>query len=153
MESENVESLVGEIDITYKARTKLSTRPVIKTPEHIYKIFLQTWDMSKIELVEQFKVMLLNRCNKVLGICTLTTGSVTNTIADPKQVFAVALIANAVTVVIAHNHPSGCLRPSRADENLTERMRMAGQYLEIKVMDHLIVTKEGFYSFAEMGVI
>lgn len=148
-----VEMVVAEIEISYKPTVKPSQRPKIGTPKEVYQLLIDTWDMAKIELVEQFKVMLLNRGKRVLGVCTLTTGSVTGTIADPKQVFAVALKANASEVIIAHNHPSGNLMPSKADYELTYRMKTVGDYLELKVVDHIIVTVEGFYSFAQEGTI
>ena len=153
MSNEDLEVLVGEITLSYTSQIRISSRPILKDAECVYQVFLQTWDISKIELLEQFRVMLLNRANRVLGICTLTSGNVTGTIADPKQVFAVALKANAVNVIIAHNHPSGCLNPSKADEELTRKMKLAGEYLDIKVIDHLIVTTEGYFSFADEGLI
>jgi len=152
-ETNSGEIVVAEIEIRYIPTVKPSKRPKIGLPEDAYRILIDSWDMAKIELVEQFKVMLLNRAKRVLGICTLTTGSVTGTIADPKQVFAVALKANACEIIIAHNHPSGNLIPSKADYQLTYKMKTVGDYLDLKVVDHIIVTAEGFYSFAQEGTI
>ncbi len=154
MENEIIsEIIVAEIEISYTPKIKPSQRPRIKNPEDAYKLLLHTWDKSKIELVEQFKVLLLNRSKRVLGICTLTSGGVCNTVADPRQVFGVALKANAVEIMIAHNHPSGNLVPSKSDEELTRRMMAAGNILELKVIDHIIVSVEGYYSFAEEGAL
>jgi DNA repair protein RadC len=147
------EITVAEIVVTYKSIIKPSLRPKITGAESAYQLLVDTWDASKIELVEQFKVMLLNRAHRVLGICTLTSGCVTGTIADPKQVFSVALITNATHIILAHNHPSGSATPSRADVELTTRMKVAGELLELKVLDHLIVTTDGFYSFATEGTL
>ncbi len=97
--------------------------------------------------------MLLNKANKVLGTCTITSGTVSGTIADPKLVFATALKANASGIIIAHNHPSGNLKPSKADELITAKIKSGSQYLDINVMDHLIITKEGYYSFADEGLL
>lgn len=149
----SVETIVAEIEISYKPKVCLSTRPKITGSEDAYLILMDTWDKSKLEFVEQFKVMLLNRANRVLGICTLTTGSSTGTIADPKLVFAVALKANATNVILAHNHPSGTLEPSKSDSDITRKMKAAGEFLELKVLDHLIVSIEGFYSFATEGTL
>jgi DNA repair protein RadC len=74
-------------------------------------------------------------------------------VADPKLVFAAAIIANACSIIVAHNHPSGNLQPSQADLELTRKMKEAGQLLEIQVMDHVIVTTEGYFSFAAEGLI
>src|SRR5882724_11253305 len=112
------ETIVAEIEIRYTPNIKPSQRPKIKTPEDAYRILMATWDKSKIELVEQFKVILLNRAWGVLGICTLTTGTIAGTIADPKQVFGVALKANATEIMLSHNHVSGSLCPSKADHEL-----------------------------------
>ena len=109
--------------------------------------------MSKIEFVEQFKAMLLNRANKVLGIFEVSSGSSTGTIADPKLIFAAAIKANACGIILAHNHPSGNLNPSQADIDLTRRMREGGKLLEVQVLDHVIITCEGYYSFADEGMI
>lgn len=147
------EITVAEIEITYKSIIKPSLRPKITDAESVYRLLVDTWNASTIELVEQFKVMLLNRANRVLGICTLTSGCVTGTIADPKQVFSVALITNATYIILAHNHPSGSAAPSSADVALTARMKAAGELLELKVLDHVIVTTEGFYSFAHEGTL
>lgn len=148
-----LDTVVGEIEISYKTQIRISSRPVLNRVEDVYRVCLATWDMHKIELQEQFKVLLLNRANRLLGICTLTTGNASGTIADPKQVFAVALRANATCIIIVHNHPSGNIQPSKADQELTQRMRLAGEVLELKLLDHLIITVEGYYSFAEDGVL
>ena len=85
-----------------------------------YELLKLTWDENKIEFVEQFKVILMNRAQRVLGIYELSTGGVTGTVADPKLVFTAALKANACNIILSHNHPSGNLKPSRADEGLTK---------------------------------
>lgn len=147
------ETIVAEIEISYQPKIKASARPQITMPADAYKLLIQTWDIRKIDFVEQFKVMLLNRSNRVLGICTLTSGSVSGTIVDPKLVFAVALAANATEIILAHNHPSGNLQPSEADHDITKKLKIAGEFLDLKVTDHLIVTTEGYYSFAHEGVL
>lgn len=152
-ETWTTEPTVAEIELRYKTIIKPSQCPKIIEVEDVVKLLLDTWDTEKIELVEQFKVILLNRANRALGICTLTTGSSTGTIADPKQVFAVALKANATAIIIAHNHPSGNLIPSSHDHILTAKMKQAGEFLELKVVDHLIISTEGFYSFAREGTL
>ena len=145
------ENIIAEIEVSYRPHIKPSERFKITSPEDAYQILLNSWDKSKIELVEQFKIILLNRASRVLGICTLTTGTIAGTIVDAKQVFSVALKCNATEVMLSHNHPGGSLIPSNADKEITRKMRMAGQILEIKVLDHIIVTAEGFYSFAKEG--
>jgi DNA repair protein RadC len=89
----------------------------------------------------------------VLGIFEVSSGGVTGTVADPKLIFVAALKANACAIVISHNHPSGNLKPSQQDEQLTQKINQAGKFLDIKLLDHIIVTSEGYYSFADEGLI
>lgn len=144
---------VAEVELIYKSKVKASKRPKIVSSKDAYRILLETWNENKMEFVEQFKVLFLNRDNKVLGIFEVSTGGVSGTVADPKVIFVAALKANACAIVISHNHPSGNLKPSRQDEELTQKIKLAGQFLDIKVMDHLIVTFEGYYSFADEGLL
>ena len=144
---------VAEVELIYKSKVKPSERPQVKTSKDCYQLLLQTWDENKLEFVEQFKVVLLNRAQRVLGIYELSTGGVSGTVADPKLVFIAALKANACNIILSHNHPSGNLKPSRTDEDLTRKIKEAGNFLDIKVIDHIIVTGEGYYSFADEGLL
>lgn len=155
MENTNAKSLleVAEIYLTYKSKVKPSLRPKVNASRDAYEILLKNWDGAKIELCEQFKVMLLNRANKAIGIFEVSSGSATGTVADPRLIFASALKANACGLIIAHNHPSGNLKPSQADIELTRKLREGGRLLEISLLDHLIVTTEGYYSFADEGLL
>ena len=149
----SIVNTVAEIELSYKSKIKPSLRPIVKRSDEAYALLYQTWDKNRIELAEEFKVMLVNRASRVLGICSLTIGTNVGTVADPKQVFIVALKANAPNIIIAHNHPSGSTTPSQADHELTQRMKKAGEILNVKVLDHIIVTTEGFYSFADEGTL
>lgn len=144
---------IAEIELVYKSRIKASERPKIITSKDAYKILLQTWDENKMELQEQFKILLLNRGNKVVGIYEVSTGGITGTVADPRLIFTAALKANAVALILAHNHPSANLKPSNADTMLTQKIREGGKLLDINVMDHLIICNEGYYSFADEGAL
>ncbi len=144
---------MAEIQLTYRTDVKPSMRPKISGSKDAFNVLLENWDKSRIEFVEQFKAMLLNRANKVLGIFEVSSGSSTGTIADPKLIFAAAIKANACGIILAHNHPSGNLNPRQADIDLTRKMREGGKFLEIQLLDHLIVTIEGYYSFADEGTL
>jgi DNA repair protein RadC len=144
---------VSEIEISYRPKFKASERPRITCSKDIYEILSQSWDMNKIDLLEQFKILLLNRGNKVLGIYEVSTGGMAGTITDPKLIFGTALKGCASSIILAHNHPSGNLKPSQADINLTRKVKDGGNLLDIAVLDHLIVTSEGYYSFADEGLI
>lgn len=151
--NENRQYQVAEIQLTYKSNVKPSLRPKISTSRDAFNILKENWDDTKIEFVEQFKVMLLNRTSKVLGIFEVSSGSSTGTVADPKLIFVAAIKANACGIIVAHNHPSGNLAPSQSDIDLTRKMKEGGRFLEISLLDHLIVTPEGYYSFADEGVL
>ena len=98
----SVLSTVAEIELVYKSKVKPSERPKVTSTKDSYNLLLQTWDENKIEFVEQFKVVLMNRAHRVLGIYELSTGGVTGTVADPKLVFMAALKANACCLILSH---------------------------------------------------
>ncbi len=144
---------IAEVELIYRSKVKASDRPKITRSNDAYELFKQYWDENKLEFVEQFKVMLLNKANRVLGICEISTGGISGTVADPKLIFMAALKSNASFIVIAHNHPSGNLKPSRQDEELTGKIKEGGKFLDLPLLDHLIVTTEGYYSFADEGLL
>lgn len=102
---------------------------------------------------EVFAVVFLNRANKINHFEIMSEGGITGTVADPRVILRKALEENAVSIILCHNHPSGNLKPSRADEDLTTKIREAARYLDIKVMDHVIVSEEGYFSFADEGMM
>lgn len=155
MESLNENQLfeVAEIQLTYKPKVKSSLCPKIASSQDAHQVLKKYWDDGKIEFVEQFKVLLLNRANKVFGIYLVSTGTTSATVVDPKSVFIAALKANACAIIISHNHPSGNLTPSQADIKLTKDLREAGKFLQIPMLDHIIITSEAYYSFADEGLL
>lgn len=142
---------IAEIELVYRTNVKASQRPQVTTSKEVYQILMQCWDRNKIEFVEQFKILLLNRAGRVLGIFEVSSGGVSGTVADPKLIFSAALKANASSLILAHNHPSGNTAPSEADRSLTRKVKEAGKLLEISVLDHVIVTTEGYRSLADEG--
>lgn len=144
---------VAEIQLTYKSNVRPSLRPKINTSKDAYDVLNEYWDETKLELVEQFKVMLTNRANKVLGIFEVSTGGISGTVADPKLIFVAALKAGACGMILSHNHPSGNLIPSQADIDLTRKIKEGGKLLDIQVLDHVIMSSEGYYSFADEGLL
>jgi len=144
---------VSEIQMYYKPELKASERPKINSSKSAYNVILSAWDPRKIEFLEQFKVVLLNQAYRVLGIYELSSGGITGTIVDVRLVFSAALKANATALMIVHNHPSGNLTPSEADKNITRKISDAGKLLDIALVDSLIITAEGYFSFADEGLI
>jgi len=149
--SENV--IVSEIELIYKSKSKASNRPLINSAKDAYDLFLKIWDHNKIELVEEFKALFLNRANKVLAFYPMSTGGITGTVADPRLVYIAALKVGACSIITAHNHPSGNLKPSRQDDELATKFKEAGRFLDIKLLDNLIISSEGYFSFADEGVL
>jgi DNA repair protein RadC len=102
---------------------------------------------------EVFAVVFLNRSNKINHYEIISEGGITGTVADPRIILKKALEHDAVSLVLCHNHPSGSLKPSRQDEELTGKIKEASKYFDIKVLDHIIVSEEGYYSFADEGIL
>ena len=144
---------VAEVELVYKTKVKASERPKVNSVKECYQLLKKLWNENTIEMQEEFKVMLLNRGNRVIGVYEASAGGITGTVADPRLILAAAIKSLAVSIVLSHNHPSGNLKPSRADEELTQKIKAAAAYHDIRVIDHIIITSEGYYSFADEGVL
>ncbi len=102
---------------------------------------------------EVFAVVFLNRANKILHHEIISEGGITGTVADPRIILKKALEHNATAIILSHNHPSGNLKPSRQDEELTYKIKEAAKYFDIIITDHIIVSDEGYFSFADEGIL
>ena len=102
---------------------------------------------------EEFWILYLNYSNKVIAKSQLSKGGITGTVVDVRIVFKTALEQNATSIILSHNHPSGKLQPSEADISITKKIKLAGQQLDIPVLDHIIITEKGFYSFNDNGIL
>lgn len=141
---------VSELTLSYFPKTRPSDRKEISCSRDAFEIFSEKW--NAIEHHESFKVLTLNKANKVLGIAVISQGGVDSTVVDPKIVLQYALLCNASNIILAHNHPSGRLFPSDSDIRLTDKIRKAAEFLDMKVLDHLIISSEDrYYSFADEG--
>ena len=140
---------VTEVSLSYRPKIKASNRPTVASSRDAENILRAAWS-EDMELLEEFVVLLLNKANKVIGLFRVSRGGTCGTVADVKIIFAAAIKAVASGVILAHNHPSGNLKPSEADIDLTRKCREGGKLLEIAVLDHLILSPdEGYYSFAD----
>ncbi len=142
---------VAEVQLSYKPHFNAQERPQINSSNKAYEVLLDSWDMNLISFIEQAKMILLNRNNRVLGIVNLSTGGGGSTVMDCRVIFAIALKATATSIILCHNHPSGNLRPSNEDVRITEKLKQAGKLLEIEVHDHLIISGDGYFSLADEG--
>ena len=102
---------------------------------------------------EVFAVIFLNRANKINHYEIISEGGITGTVADPRIILRKALENDAVNIILCHNHPSGNLKPSRQDEELTKKIKEASRFFDISVLDHIIVSNEGYFSFADEGIM
>lgn len=146
-------SQVAEVELVYKSKVKPSERPHITSSLDAYNVIKLLWEEDKIDLMEQFKVLFMNRANRILCLYNLSSGGITGTVADPRLIYAAALRINAISLILCHNHPSGSLKPSHADIDLTRKIKTAGTYFDMKVFDHLIITSETYFSFSDEGLL
>lgn len=142
---------IAEIELVYKP--SISNKPIISSPLDANNVFINFYPKDTLHLQEHFFVAYLNRFNRVLGVLHLSSGGITGTIADVRLIFGTALKAAASGIIISHNHPSGQLKPSVKDKEITTKIRDAGDLLDIKLLDHIIVGHEGHYlSFSDEGL-
>ena len=141
-----------EITINYKPDFKVSELPTIISSKDAEKRFREVWS-DKLQHIEETYALLLNRANKAIGFSKISSGGIVGTVVDVKVVFQTALKSNATSIIICHNHPSSNLKPSEADIKLTKNLKEAGRIMDIALVDHLIITEESYYSFADEGMI
>ena len=125
-------------------------KPCIRNSQLAYECFYA--HLSDLNH-EQFWIMLLNNANKVIKLEKIGVGGMAGTTADPKKIFKSALENNAASIMLCHNHPSGNVFPSNADKTITNNLKKAGQFLEIKILDHIIIGNDNYFSFADEGIL
>lgn len=151
-ESENLyKNFVGEIRVSYKKERNFHF-PRIQSSDKVAEILRGVWN-EDLEYRESFYVLALNNHCDVLGYSELFRGGICSTLADTKVIFQLLLNVNATAFVIAHNHPSGSLEPSREDKGLTRKISECARLFDISLLDHVILTANGFYSFMDNGML
>ena len=144
-------TIVAALELGRRRQASASREKQIVSNSNEIAIYLQT--LLKDHRREVFAVVFLNRANKINHFEIVSEGGMTGTVADPRVILKMALENDAVSLILCHNHPSGSLKPSRADEELTHKIKEAAKYFDIKVLDHLIVSDDGYYSFADEGIL
>ena len=145
---------VCDVKLTYKTKVKSSERPVIHNSEDIYRLLVDhVYNEGTIQYKEYLKLILLNNSSKVLGVSNISEGGITETSADIRIIMQAAILGNATRIILAHNHPSGSLKPSTVDNLLTQRVKNAAKLFNITLLDHIIVTDSGYYSYLDEGRI
>jgi DNA repair protein RadC len=142
---------VAEVKISYQPKVKACNRPKIVSSRSAFELLRDRWDEDTLEFVESFKVILLNRASRVLGVSLIGIGGTSSVVVDQKLVFITALKANACSMILAHNHPSGDVNPSEQDRRITKRLVEIGRILDITVLDHIIISPDKYFSFADEG--
>ncbi len=131
-----------------KENSALYEVPVIKSPEEVYQAAKQLLALHE-EPEEHFCILCLNAKNKIVGVHTISIGSLTASIVHPREVFKAAILNNASGIICLHNHPSGDPEPSREDVEITKRLVKAGEIIGIKVLDHVIIGEQKYSSMKE----
>jgi len=143
---------VSEIKVSYSDKVKASERVQICASKDAANIFNSVFE-DCMQHHEEFYAMFLNRGNKVLGISCISKGGIAGTMVDIKIILQTALKTHSTSIIISHNHPSGNLTASNADIQITEKLKNACSFLDISLLDHLIITEEGYLSFADEGML
>jgi len=142
-------SFVSEITLKYSA-TKMKSEPIISSDSAV-RVLRSIFNEDLIEYSEEFNVLFLNRANKVIHSFKVSEGGLSATVVDVRKILVAALNCGAHSMVLSHNHPSGGLKPSDPDLKLTNKIIEAGKLLEIKVLDHIILTADSYFSFLDNG--
>lgn len=139
------------LSVKYSEDVKQSELTKLNSSNEVYEVVKKCFNPDTFLFQEQFIVLMLNNSNKVLGFYPMSIGGLSSTIVDIRLIFSTAIKTLATSIILAHNHPSGSLQPSQADKSITQKVKEAGQLLDIRLLDHLIVTDESYFSFADEG--
>lgn len=143
---------ISEIEVAYRPLSTTILNPITQSKD-AYDLIIREWDDNILEMIEEVKVIFLNRTNKQVGIYNLAKGGITGCVVDIRIILSIALKTLATGVILVHNHPSGNLKPSTEDKKITNELRKACEIMNITLLDHLIVTRKGFFSFADENLL
>ncbi|SMO71970.1 DNA repair protein RadC [Chryseobacterium rhizoplanae] len=144
-------NIVNEVKLTYTR--KGNSEKTVLSSRDASDIFREHFDIDQIDYRESFYALYMNQANKVLGIQKISESGITSSLVDIRIIMQGALLCNAVSLIIAHNHPSGNLKPSHEDINITLKIKEAGQLLNINLLDHCIMTSADSFSFSDEGLL
>jgi DNA repair protein RadC len=148
------QTTISEVRLVYRTKVKASERLQVKCSKDAFDIFMENWDLDSIEHIEEFKLMLLTRSNRILGIASISKGGISGTVTDVRIILQYAIKANASGIIICHNHPSGNLNPSESDLTITRKIKESGNVMDLQLLDHLIIVPEGkYYSMGDEGIV
>lgn len=142
---------VSEISINYKPLKRPCELTSVNRSQDAVDFFRTIWS-ERLEYIEEFYILLLNRSNRIMGYLKVSEGGTAGTVVDAKIIFQGALKCNASGIILCHNHPSGNLKPSDQDIQITRKIKQAGATLDVAVLDHVILTADGYFSFSDEGM-
>lgn len=148
-------SAVNEVTFAYKHKVHktVSVMPLVRSSSQSADILRNQYETLLINDIEYFSVLFMNHAQRVIGFQVISQGGIAGTVADPRIIFKAAILAGATNLILCHNHPPGNLQPSDADKRLTDKMVQSGKMLDIKILDHIILTDSNYTSFADEGWI
>lgn len=145
--------IINEVELHYR-QPQSKESVVIRNSEDAHKVLLSVFDSNQINIREEFVVLYMDRSNRLIGSYTGFKGGITGVAVDPRIIFSVGLKCLAVSIIVAHNHPSGNLKPSHEDKQLTTKIKEGGRFLDISLLDHLILNPSGeYFSFTDEGIL
>jgi DNA repair protein RadC len=148
-----VDFFIPEIKISVSFDRRKTELHSIQSTQDAFLVFQKIFNADTIDWNEEFILLCLNNANKVLGYYKISSGGMLATVVDLRMLFMTALNALSTQIIIAHNHPSGNLNPSNSDIALTKKIKEAGDFLDIKLLDHIIISDGEYYSFLENNLL
>lgn len=147
--------IIPEFKISVKILNNIRINDLTKisSSQDVTTVLRKCFDEDTFLIQEQFIVLLMNNSNKVLGFHSLSKGAINSTLVDIRLIFSTAIKNYATSIIIAHNHPSGNIQPSQSDKSLTRKIKEAGLLLDIRLLDHVILTEDDYFSFADEGIL
>ena len=147
----NLDTQLSEITVSYRPHSPVSDRYIIRDSRSAYEYIIKAWNQDTIYLYEEFKTLFLDRKNGVIGYRNLGVGNSSSVVVDIRQMFAIALKVGACGLILAHNHPSGQMRPSKQDDSITKKINEGSKVLDLRLLDHLIITESSYFSYQDEG--
>ncbi len=140
---------IAEIEVKYSLNGEQKERVKISNSQDAYEAFISKWNLNTIEIREEFKVLLLNRANEVLGVYTLGKGGITGVSIDVRLLFGIVLKSGSTAIITAHNHPTGNLTPSKQDILIHKKIKNIAKMMDVSLLDNLIISRDSFFSFED----
>lgn len=144
---------VSEVQLSFKPNYKIKKRPHIKGSEDAYKTFIEQWNLNTIGFIEEFKIILTNKKDRVLGLYNISSVGTLELAFAPKIVTTTALTFEASKLILAHNTLNGQIEPSKLDLSIANKLNICATLIDIEILDYMIINKDWYYSFRDYGIL